>query len=108
MLRSGWAREPWPLSLRIQSLCSTMGEATTVRGPRTAKKIKNKKSPFKPGLGEGVPPQAGKGDHRPHPVAFEGHTSPVLPAGLTLNVVQILAWALRREVMVEVRMCLWS
>ena len=38
MPRSGWAREPWLLSLRVQSLCSAMGEATTVRGPRTAKK----------------------------------------------------------------------
>uniref|UniRef100_A0A8C9BXI4 Coiled-coil domain containing 138 n=1 Tax=Phocoena sinus TaxID=42100 RepID=A0A8C9BXI4_PHOSS len=35
MSRSGWAREPWPLSLRIRSLCSATGEATTVRGPHT-------------------------------------------------------------------------
>ena len=41
MPQSGWAREPWPLSLRIRSLCSaTTGEATTVRGPRTTKKKK--------------------------------------------------------------------
>ncbi|XP_049555956.1 DNA helicase MCM8 isoform X4 [Orcinus orca] len=40
MPRSGWAREPWPLSLRVWSLCSATGEATTVRGPRTAKKKK--------------------------------------------------------------------
>ena len=40
MPRSGWAREPWRLSLRIRSLCSATGEATTVRGPRTAKKKK--------------------------------------------------------------------
>uniref|UniRef100_A0A8C9EEG6 3-ketoacyl-[acyl-carrier-protein] reductase beta subunit n=1 Tax=Phocoena sinus TaxID=42100 RepID=A0A8C9EEG6_PHOSS len=42
--RSGkipWAREPWPLSLHVRSLCSATGEATTVRGPRTAK---NKRS----------------------------------------------------------------
>ena len=32
--------EPWPLSLRVRSLCSATGEATTVRGPRTAKKKK--------------------------------------------------------------------
>ena len=38
MLQSGWAREPWPLSLHVRSLCSATGEATTVRGPRTAKK----------------------------------------------------------------------
>ena len=38
MPRSGWAREPWPLSLRVRSLCSATGEATAVRGPRTAKK----------------------------------------------------------------------
>ncbi|XP_060144235.1 collagen alpha-1(I) chain-like [Globicephala melas] len=36
--RSGWARERWPLSLRVWSLCSATGEATAVRGPRTAKK----------------------------------------------------------------------
>ena len=33
--RSGWAREPWPLDLRVRSLRSATGEATTVRGPRT-------------------------------------------------------------------------
>ncbi len=38
MPRSGWAREPWPLSLRVRSLCSATGEVTTVRGPHTAKK----------------------------------------------------------------------
>ena len=38
MPRSGWAREPWPLSLRVRSLCSATGEATTMRGPCTAKK----------------------------------------------------------------------
>ena len=40
MPRSSWAREPWPLRLRIRSLCSAAGEATAVRGPRTAKKNK--------------------------------------------------------------------
>ncbi|XP_066867650.1 uncharacterized protein C6orf163 homolog, partial [Kogia breviceps] len=40
MPRSGWAREPWPLSLRVWSLCPATGEATTVRGPRTTKKKK--------------------------------------------------------------------
>ena len=49
MPRSGWAREPWPLSLRVRSLCSTTGEATTVRGPRTAKKKKKKKLRLKHG-----------------------------------------------------------
>ena len=39
MPRSGWAREPWPLSLRVRSLCSATREATTARGPRTAKII---------------------------------------------------------------------
>ena len=43
MPRSGWVREPWPLSLRVRSLCSAMGEATTVRGPRTAKKKKRRR-----------------------------------------------------------------
>ena len=36
MPRSGWAREPQLLSLRVWSLCSATGEAATVRGPRTA------------------------------------------------------------------------
>ena len=38
MPRSGWARGPQLLSLRVWSLCSATGEATTVRGPRTAMK----------------------------------------------------------------------
>ena len=38
MPRSGWACEPWPLSLRVRSLWSATGEATAVRGSRTAKK----------------------------------------------------------------------
>ena len=42
MPQSGWAREPWPLSLRVRSLCPATGEATTVRGPCTAKKKKKK------------------------------------------------------------------
>ena len=42
MPRSGWAREPWPLSLRIWSLCSTTGEVTAVRGLRIAKKQQQK------------------------------------------------------------------
>ena len=36
MPRSGWAREPQLLSLRVWSLCSPTREATIVRGPRTA------------------------------------------------------------------------
>ena len=38
MPRSGWAREPQLLSLRVWSLCSATGEATMVRGPCTAMK----------------------------------------------------------------------
>ena len=38
MPRSNWAREPQLLSLHVWSLCSATGEATTVRGPRTAMK----------------------------------------------------------------------
>ena len=38
MPRSNWAREPQLLSLRVWSLCSAMGEAATMRGPRTAMK----------------------------------------------------------------------
>ena len=33
MPRSGWAREPRLLSLRVWSLCSAAGEAAMVRGP---------------------------------------------------------------------------
>ena len=40
MPQSSWAREPWPLSLHVWSLCSATGEATTVRGPRTPTKKK--------------------------------------------------------------------
>ena len=36
--RSGWAREPQLLSLRVWSLCSATGGAAMVRGPRTAMK----------------------------------------------------------------------
>ena len=36
--RSGWAREPRLLSLRVWSLCPAMGGAAIVRGPRTAMK----------------------------------------------------------------------
>ena len=38
MPRSGWAREPRLLSLRVWSLCSATGEAAIARGPRTAMK----------------------------------------------------------------------
>ena len=43
MLWSGWAREPWPLSLCVWSLCSATGGTAAVRGPRTAKKKKKEK-----------------------------------------------------------------
>ena len=36
--RSGWAREPQLLSVRVWSLCSAAGEAAIVRGPCTAMK----------------------------------------------------------------------
>ena len=36
--QSGWAREPQLLSLRVWSLCSAIGAAAMVRGPRTAMK----------------------------------------------------------------------
>ena len=38
MPQSGWACEPQLLSLRVWSLCSAMGGAAAVRGPRTAMK----------------------------------------------------------------------
>ena len=50
MPRSGWAREPQLLSLRIWSLCSATGEAMMVRGPRTAMKG----DPHLPRLGEAL------------------------------------------------------
>ncbi|XP_032491465.1 E3 ubiquitin-protein ligase BRE1A isoform X1 [Phocoena sinus] len=46
MSRSSWAREPWLLSLRVRSLCSATGEATTVRGPRTTHTKKNSSAKF--------------------------------------------------------------
>ena len=36
MPRSGWAREPQLLSLRVWGLCSATREAAMVGGPRTA------------------------------------------------------------------------
>ena len=36
MPRSGWARVPRLLGLRVWSLCSATREAAVVRGPRTA------------------------------------------------------------------------
>ena len=36
--RSGWAREPQLLSLRVWSLCPAAGGAAVGRGPRTAMK----------------------------------------------------------------------
>ena len=38
MPRSGWAREPQLLSMRVWSLCTATGEAAVVRGPRTVMK----------------------------------------------------------------------
>ena len=38
MPRSGWAREPRLLSLRVWRLCSATREAAMVRGPHTAMK----------------------------------------------------------------------
>ena len=38
MPRSGWAREPQLLSLRVWSLCPARGGAAMVRGPRTVMK----------------------------------------------------------------------
>ena len=38
VLRSGWAREPQLLSLRVWSLCPAAGGAAIVKGPRTAMK----------------------------------------------------------------------
>ena len=43
MLQSGWAHEPWLLSLHVQSLCSATGEATAVRGLCTTKTNKQTK-----------------------------------------------------------------
>ena len=50
MPRSSWAREPQLLSLRAWSLCSATGEATIVRGPRTAMRS----GPHLPQLGKAL------------------------------------------------------
>ena len=43
MLQSGWAREPWPLSLRVRSLYFATGEATAVSRPAYRKTKQNPK-----------------------------------------------------------------
>ena len=48
--RSGWAREPQLLGLRVWSLCSAAGEAAAVGGPRTAVKS----GPHLPQLGRAL------------------------------------------------------
>ena len=48
--RSSWARGPQLLSLHVWSLCSAMGEAAVVRGPRTAMRI----GPRSPQLGRAL------------------------------------------------------
>ena len=48
--RSDCAREPQLLSLRVWSLCSAMGEAAIVRGPRTVMKS----GPHLPQLGKAL------------------------------------------------------
>ena len=48
--RSGWAREPQLLGLRVWSLCSAAGEAAAVGGPRTAVKS----GPHSPQLGKAL------------------------------------------------------
>ena len=55
MLRSGWAREPQLLSLRVWSLCSATREAAIVRGPHTAMKS----GPRLPQLGEALAQKRG-------------------------------------------------
>ena len=50
MPRSGWAREPQLLSLRVWSLCPATGGAAIVRGPRTAMKS----GPHLPRLGRAL------------------------------------------------------
>ena len=48
--RSGWAREPQLLGLRVWSLCSAAGEAAAVGGPRTTVKS----GPHSPQLGKAL------------------------------------------------------
>ena len=55
MPRSNWAREPQLLTLRVWSLCSATGEATTVRGPHTAMKS----GPRLPQLGKALAQKRG-------------------------------------------------
>ena len=53
--RSGWAREPRLLSLRVWSLCSATGGAAMVRGPCTAVKS----GPRSPQLGKALAQKRG-------------------------------------------------
>ena len=55
MPRSGWAREPQLLSQCVWSLCSATGEATIVRGLRTAMEE------WRPLAAAGGGPRAGAG-----------------------------------------------
>ena len=60
MPQSGWACEPQLLSLRVWSLCSATGEATMVRGPRTAVKSGPRSSQLEKALAQKQRPNTAK------------------------------------------------
>ena len=60
MPRSNRALEPQLLSLRIWSLCSAIGEATIVRGPRTAMKSGPRSPQLEKALAQKLRPNAAK------------------------------------------------
>ncbi|KAJ8781583.1 hypothetical protein J1605_010841 [Eschrichtius robustus] len=64
MLRSSWAREPQLLSLRVWSLCSATGEATTVRGPCTAMKSGSRSLQLEKALAQKRRPNTAKNKYK--------------------------------------------
>ena len=58
--RSGWAREPQLLSLRVWSLCSAAREAAMVRGPRTAMRSGPRSPQLEKALAQGRRPNTAK------------------------------------------------
>ena len=60
MPQSGWAREPQVLSLRVWSLCSTTGEAETVRGPSTTMKSGPRSPQLEKALAQKLRPNTAK------------------------------------------------
>ena len=58
--RSGWAREPRLLGLRVWSLCSAAGEAAVVGGPRTVMRSGPRLPQLERALAQGRGPSTAK------------------------------------------------